>query len=130
MIDFFKRLDKYMEIKNLNDNKLTIEAKVSNGLIGKARKRGSLSLDNISKILYTCSDLDANWLLTGNGEMLKNDTGNIKARLLKSTNPVEIDNILNETIHIQNITIKDLIAEKNELKKKVHQLEQELKEMQ
>lgn len=73
MIDFFQRLDKYMEYKGLNDNKVTVEAGISNGLIGKARKRGALSQDNISKILHTYSDLDANWLFTGNGSMIKSD---------------------------------------------------------
>ena len=53
MIDFFSRLDKFMTYKGLNDNKLTVETGISNGLIGKARKRGSLSQENISKILYT-----------------------------------------------------------------------------
>lgn len=72
MIDFFKRLDIYMKYKGLNDNRITVEAGISNGLIGKGRKRGSLSQDNISKILYAYSDLSADWLLTGKGEMLKN----------------------------------------------------------
>ena len=71
MIDFFSRLDKFMTYKGLNDNKLTVETGISNGLIGKARKRGSLSQENISKILYTYNELDANWLLTGEGNMLK-----------------------------------------------------------
>lgn len=71
MIDFFERLDKFMKYKGLNDNRITVEVGISNGLIGKARKRGSLSQDNISKILYTYSDLDANWLMTGKGNMLK-----------------------------------------------------------
>lgn len=71
MIDFFSRLDSYLNYKGLNDNKLTVETGISNGLIGKARKRGSLSQDNISKILHKYSELDANWLLTGSGEMLK-----------------------------------------------------------
>jgi DNA-binding transcriptional regulator YiaG len=73
MLIFFKRLDKYMKYKGLNDNKITIEANISNGLIGKARKRGSLSQENISKILHTYNDLDARWLLTGAGEMLNAD---------------------------------------------------------
>lgn len=73
MIDFFSRLDNYLKYKGLNDNKLTVETGISNGLIGKARKRGSLSQDNISKILCKYSELDANWLLTGIGYMLKSD---------------------------------------------------------
>jgi hypothetical protein len=63
-----------MNFKGLNDNRITVEAGISNGLIGKARKRGSLSQENISKILHKYNDLDANWLFTGNGSMLKSVT--------------------------------------------------------
>lgn len=72
MIDFFERLDKFMKYKGLNDNKITVATGVSNGIIGKGRKRGSISQENISKILYTYPDLDANWLLTGRGDMIRN----------------------------------------------------------
>lgn len=72
MIDFFDRLDKFMVFKGLNDNKITIETGISNGLIGKARKKGGgISLENISKILNTYPELSVEWLLTGNGDMLK-----------------------------------------------------------
>ena len=71
MIGFFERLDNFMEVKSLNDNKITLEADISNGIIGKARKRGSLSQENISKILYRYPELDANWLFTGRGQMLR-----------------------------------------------------------
>jgi hypothetical protein len=47
-----------------------VETGIANGLIGKARKRGSLSQENISKILYRYKNLNARWLLTGEGEML------------------------------------------------------------
>lgn len=70
MSDFFDRFDKYMKYKGLNDNKITVETGISNGLIGKARKRGGLSQENISKILQTYSDLDANWWFRGEGEMI------------------------------------------------------------
>lgn len=70
MSGFFDRFDKYMEYKGLNDNKITVETGISNGLIGKARKRGGLSQENISKILNTYSDLDANWWFRGTGEMI------------------------------------------------------------
>lgn len=71
MIDFFSRLDKYLENNELNDNKITKKAGLSNGIIGKARVRGSLSQENIAKILHSCQDLNANWLFTGQGDMYK-----------------------------------------------------------
>jgi hypothetical protein len=74
MIYFFDRLDKFMQYKGLNDNKITVSAGVSNGLIGKGRQRGALSQDSISKILCAYPELDANWLLTGKGDMLKSDS--------------------------------------------------------
>lgn len=70
MSDFFDRFDKYMKFKQLNDNKVTVDTGISNGLIGKARKRGGLSQENISKILQTYSDLNANWWFRGYGEMI------------------------------------------------------------
>ena len=71
MINFFEKLDKFMIDKGLNDNRITLECKLSNGIIGKARKRGSLSQENISKILFRYPELNANWLLGVDGDMLK-----------------------------------------------------------
>ncbi|MFJ1323581.1 hypothetical protein ACILDT_11260 [Capnocytophaga canis] len=87
MIDFFERLDNFMIFKGLNDNKMTIETGISNGLIGKARKKGGgISLENISKILNTYSELNAEWLITGKGEMLKNNEQNITQNGNNNTN--------------------------------------------
>jgi len=70
--DFFDRLDKYMNINNLNDNKITVQAGLPVGALGKQR-RGSrgLSVQSIAKILHTYPDLNAEWLITGDGEMIK-----------------------------------------------------------
>jgi len=59
-----------MNFKGLNDNKLSKETGIPNGLIGKARKRGSLSGKNISKLINTYQDLSADWLFRGEGNML------------------------------------------------------------
>ena len=91
MQDFFKRLDAYIDYSNLNDNKVTVSCGISNGLIGKARKRGSLSQDNITKILNVYQYLDANWLMTGRGEMLISVTIND----VKSVPIINIDNVIN-----------------------------------
>ena len=71
MIDFFGRLDMFMRYRGLNDNKISLTAGISNGLIGKGRKRGGISQENISKLIHDYPELDANWLLTGQGSMLR-----------------------------------------------------------
>ncbi len=68
------RLSKYMEFKGLNDNIVTKECSLSQGLIGQAR-RGKCDLGDkaIEKILNTYQDINRVWLLTGEGEMLKQE---------------------------------------------------------
>lgn len=68
------RLSKYMEHKKLNDNVVTKECSLAQGLLGKARSgRSDLGSKAIDKILEKYQDLDRVWLLTGEGEMLKQD---------------------------------------------------------
>lgn len=60
-----------MEFKGLNANKITTDAGLSVGLIGKSIKnRTGLNSDTIEKLLYAYPDLNASWLLTGIGKML------------------------------------------------------------
>lgn len=134
MIDFFERLDKFMIFKGLNDNKITLETGISNGLIGKARKKGGgISLENISKILNTYPELSAEWLLRNSGEMLKNQNitinsgdnngaivgnnhGKISIKKEKKLTPEELlfqreISYLNEKIETKNREIKILERE-------------------
>ncbi|MBS3738090.1 MAG: hypothetical protein KGY51_03720 [Psychroflexus sp.] len=105
MIDFFERLDKFMKYKGLNDNKLSNETGISNGLIGKARKRGSLSGKNISKLINTYQDLSADWLFTGKGNMLRDVKG--QGALSEDDKDYIID-LQKKTIKILEDKIKDL----------------------
>lgn len=101
MKDFFDRLDEYMVFSKLNDNQLTVKADLSVGSLGKQRKgsRG-LSSDGIAKILFACENLNADWLLTGRGEMLRNKTTSAEP-----TNPT-IDRLLS-IIESQQHTIEN-----------------------
>ncbi|AZI33879.1 hypothetical protein [Kaistella carnis] len=67
-----ERLQKYMAHKNLNANKVTVDAGLSVGLIGRAIKNDSgLNSDTVEKILIAFTDLNPEWFISGTGEMLK-----------------------------------------------------------
>ena len=71
---FIDRLDRYKEYAGLNDNQITVRCGLTVGIINSARKRGSsLSGENIEKFLNVFKDVNARWLLTGEGEMIQTD---------------------------------------------------------
>lgn len=68
------RFDVYMSYKKLNDNKVTKQLSLSNGVLGKSRKEGrDLSDKVIEKIEKYYTDLNIDWLVTGDGEMIRAD---------------------------------------------------------
>ena len=71
---FIDRLEAFMKAEGLNANKVTVAAKLSNGLLGKALKtRGSMNSDSVERILCAYTNLSAEWLMTGKGTMYVND---------------------------------------------------------
>lgn len=75
------RFDKYMKYRGLNDNKVTLDCNLSQGLLGQARTgKSDLGTVTVNKILNVYQDLSRVWLLTGEGEMLKNDSPEIYSR--------------------------------------------------
>ena len=72
------RLDKYMTVIKLNDNKVTVNCGLSVGLLGKARQlNNDIGKKAIEKILNFYQDINRVWLLTGEGEMLKTSLNEI-----------------------------------------------------
>lgn len=116
MSSFISRLDEYMRYAGLNDNRITKEAGLQIGVINKARKRDSgLSADNIEKILYTYKDINARWLITGEGEMLQNQSEN-------NQDNISFADLINE----YRLDIKELNQQIKELEKRNAELEQKL----
>lgn len=69
-MNFIERLQYFMKETGINDNQITMDAGLSIGLIGKAKKSGkAMNSINIEKILLAYPDLNPNWLLTGRGKM-------------------------------------------------------------
>lgn len=95
--EIINRLDMYIRTNGLNDHKVTVQCGLSIGALGNARKNGKgISSRNIEKILSTYKDLNARWLLTGEGEMVEvepsqTDSGTIQ--LLKEHNRELIEKI-------------------------------------
>jgi len=83
-----QRLAYFIETKGLSLNKLSMQIGVSNSYFSKmVRNNASIGSDILEKILRTFPDLNAEWLLTGAGEMTNDllKVGEIDQKLLKVT---------------------------------------------
>ena len=76
MREKFERLEKYMKTKGLNDNQVTVQCSLSQGLLNQCRTgKSDLGPKTIDKILNIYQDLSRVWLLTGEGPMLVGEHG-------------------------------------------------------
>lgn len=67
-----ERLKQYIDFKELNNSLFEKENSLSNGYIATQLKRNAdLGEGILNKILDNCLEISPEWLLTGNGEMLK-----------------------------------------------------------
>lgn len=90
-----RRLQKFMEYKNLNANKITVDAGLSVGLIGRAIKNDSgLNSDTVEKILIAYSELNPEWFVSGNGEMLKP----VNQTIASNNSPNSVNNNINGNV--------------------------------
>ena len=71
------RFDSYMKRKGLTDSQVTKDLGLSNGLLGKSRKKDrDMSRNIANSAINFYEDLSAAWLLTGEGPMLVNNSEN------------------------------------------------------
>lgn len=78
MKERFERFDKYMMLKGLNDNQVTIQCGLSQGLLGQARTgKSDLGPKTIDRILKVYQDLNRAWLVAGVEPMLNTPTTSI-----------------------------------------------------
>lgn len=120
--NFISRLGMYMAYAGLNDNKVTVQCGLAIGAINSARKRNkALGYENIAKLLYTYKDLNARWLLTGEGDMLVSEsypTESAITQFLKNQNRE-----LMEKVESLNREVGDLQRQLSELKKEYARLD-------
>ena len=66
------RLYEYLDYKNVKPTRFEKEVGLSNGYLGTQLKRkADLGESILNKIIDNCLDLNTEWLLTGQGSMLK-----------------------------------------------------------
>jgi phage repressor protein C with HTH and peptisase S24 domain len=81
MSQIINRLQDYILSKKISTRQLEIAIGASNGAISRAFKNGTdIQSKWISKVVDTYSDLDVNWLITGEGEMIKGSDLNVTQR--------------------------------------------------
>lgn len=107
-----ERFDKFMAAKKLNDNKVTVEVGLSVGTLGKSRKENrDLSDKVVEQLLNFYKDLSRTWLLTGEGEMLKEPSypSNVSPTVLADDHSTAIAG--NKNVVNADQTIAMLVAE-------------------
>lgn len=103
---FIERLEQLMEYKSLNQRSLSKEIGFSYSTVNKYcnKKSNTIDFELIYRLVSQYSDINANWLIQGKGEMLQNNE------------PAEDRmNKLIDTITFQQDTIKTLQARIKEL---------------
>lgn len=68
-----ERICKYIEYKGITKYRFYKETSLSNGFLDKS---GNIGSDKCERIIYQYPDLNPDWLLTGRGDMLRDDTKN------------------------------------------------------
>lgn len=74
MAKIIDRIHDYIHYKGLSMRSFEAQAGLTNGIISTALKRKTdISWESVSKIVDTYKEIDIEWLITGNGQMLKVD---------------------------------------------------------
>ncbi|MCP1250583.1 MULTISPECIES: peptidase S24 [Elizabethkingia] len=89
------RILQIIDFKGINKNKFYKEAGLSNGFLDKVRK--DIGSSKIEQILKAYPEINPDWFLTGEGNMLKKDVPSTSVKeSLKAYSQEEEKNIINE----------------------------------
>lgn len=104
------RIKQIIDYKHISVRKFCIEIGVSNGFLDKVKDVG---VEKVAKILNTYPEINPEWLVTGKGEMIKQQHS---PQLSIDTSRIDE---LNEMIDMQRKLIKNLEAEVKRLEKEL-----------
>ncbi len=95
------RLKQYVDSKGISLNQIAVEIGISNSYFSKMLKNsGSMGEEIVRKILLFYEDINVEWFVTGNGEMLKQ-----KSRGANAIHGGEINETLVQALADANATI-------------------------
>jgi len=100
-----ERIIQFVEHKKISKNRFYKETGLSNGFLDKNNHPGA---DKLEQIIYTYPEISPEWLLTGNGEMLKADVK--QDTITKIHKPTKY---MEKILESQNITLYDIRAAAN-----------------
>lgn len=102
-----QRLRAFIELKKISINRFEKETGLSTGYVNNIRV--SIQPDKVKKIAMRFPDLNTGWLLTGEGEMLKNATDKPESNVdMSAAIPVEVIPLL--PISAQGGTLNDFVV--------------------
>lgn len=120
-----ERIKEYIDKKGISIAAFERSIGMSNASFGKSLKNGkAIGTDKLENILKIYSDINPNWLLTGEGSMLRNEG---KPEASGHGEPQVPSSKPDESI-LYNM-YKDLMEEKKEKEKKIEKLTEELRAM-
>lgn len=70
-MEIVERIKKYIDYKGITKYRFYKETSLSNGFLDKT---GNIGSDKCERIIYQYPDLNPDWLLTGKGNMLRDNT--------------------------------------------------------
>jgi len=115
---FFQRLNQYVESKGISNNEFAKKIDVSSAQMSHMLNGKNFGIDKLLKIFSVFEELNTNWLITGNGTMLKEEKVEDLSLEVLAKERCENCNTLERLIKNQDERIKELKDTIEILKKK------------
>lgn len=122
-----ERICKYLDFKKITRYRFYKETGLSNGFLDK---KGNIGSDKCERIIYQYKDLNPDWLLTGQGEMLRSEGGSQNLHQIPESQPsqqTEVITLLKEQLKEKEAELKELYQEIGQLKLKTKELEDKVR---